>query len=403
MSHINEKNALRYHCKSRPGKTEIIPTKPAYSSEDIALAYSPGAQFASKAINSNKWNAYRYTNKGNLIGIISDGANSTALKPLMESKSMLMKRLADIDSFDIETSEDNCDKLIKIIQSIATTFGGISIGGIKEPESILLQERLQQLIGIPVLHDEAYGAAILIAAILNRYFMNKQQNSKQSRILIVGNDATARATQQVLRTENYITENIITLDNEENQLSKITSNCKVIISTDKEVTLSPHIFSGAQPDAIIILLDANSNYNEIKRILPRATVATGNINMPNFIDSILVSPYIFRGALDTLSTSINTAMLQAAIKSFTLLIKDDEADFMPHWNDITLAEKISSAVALAAMESGIARRKINDWNEYKNIFLSRLERIYNMTQHIRYNGKQAPRLHQRYRRTTPEY
>ena len=182
-------------------------------------------------------------------------------------------------------------------------------------------------------------------------------------------------------------------------------NCQVIISTEKEQALMPDILDNIPANAAIVLLAPQSDYKAIKNIHPDAIIATGNILMPNFIDSILASPYIFRGALDTLSTSINKLMIKAAINSLASLFADSgkNEQLLPKYNDTRLAITISSAVAQAAIESGIARRKITNWKEYHHTMLSRLERIYNMSQHIRHYGKQTHRLHRRYIRAIPEY
>lgn len=407
MQHPNKKEALKYHSKGRPGKTEIIPTKPASSTEDIALAYTPGASFPSSVISSDKWNAYRYTNKGNLIGLLSNGESSIAEKPLMESKSMLMKTFADIDSFDIELSEEGNDELVKIIQSIAPTFGGISIGGIKSNDGIILQEKLQQLLGIPVLHDEAYGVAVTIAAFILNYFKVAHLTPSDITTALIGSGTTTLATLQLIEEIGIFHRNIIFFENsnKHTQLRTMLGNCQVIISTEKEQALMPDILDNIPANAAIVLLAPQSDYKAIKNIHPDAIIATGNILMPNFIDSILASPYIFRGALDTLSTSINKLMIKAAINSLASLFADSgkNEQLLPKYNDTRLAITISSAVAQAAIESGIARRKITNWKEYHHTMLSRLERIYNMSQHIRHYGKQTHRLHRRYIRAIPEY
>lgn len=398
MSYTNEKEALKYHSKGRAGKTEVIPTKPANSAESIALAYSPGATFPSHIIGKEKWNAYRYTNKGNLVGVLSDGASPIAKKPLMEGKSMLLKQFADIDAFDIEITEKDDDTLIDIIKSIAPTFGAISIGGIKSSNGLALQKKLQQVIDIPVLHDEAYGAAVCIAAAFTNYLKRAGKEAAETRTALIGNGTTAHATTQLLGS------GILHIESTEKAEATAISGYDFIICTDTQQTPAPSLFGSIVPDAAIIILSPFCDYDTLKKAYPRATLLTGNILRPGYIDSILASPYIFRGALDTLSTSINCAMMKAAAESLASLAAESrDVSLLPKYNDTRLATGMSVAVAQAAIGSGVARRSITNWEEYRQMLLSRLERIYNMTGHIKHYGNSNHRLHRRYTRAAPEY
>lgn len=398
MSYTNEKEAIKYHGKGRGGKTEVIPTKPANSAESIALAYSPGATFPSHIIGKEKWNAYRYTNKGNLVGILSDGASPLATKPLMEGKSMLLKQFADIDAFDIEITEKDDDTLIDIIQSIAPTFGAISIGGIKSRNGLALQKKLQQVIDIPVLNDDAYGAAVCIAAAFTNYLKRTGKDSTETRTALIGSGATARATTQLLGS------GILHIESADKADATAVCGYDFIICTDKQLSPAPSFFERTAPDAAIIILSPFCDYDTLKKAYPRATLLTGNILHPGYIDSILASPYIFRGALDTLSASINCAMMKAAAESLASLAAESrDVSLLPKYNDTRLATEISAAVAQAAIGSGVARRSITNWEEYRQMLLSRLERIYNMTGHIKHYGNSNHRLHRRYTRAAPEY
>ncbi len=404
MSYSNEKEALKYHSKGMAGKTGIVPTKPSDSAEDIALAYSPGAIFPADCISKEKWNAYRYTNKGNLIGVLSDGASPISTKPLMEGKSMLMKKFADIDAFDIEITDKDNDTLISVIQSIAPTFGSISIGGIKSCNSLALQEKLQQLLDIPVLHDDAYGAAVCIAAAFTNYLKHTGKEATETRTALIGSGAAAQATIQLLGGSGIASEHISVIGNSDKMDGTAISGYDFIICTDKRQAPSASFFGSSAPDAAIITLSPFCDYDAMKKIRPQATILTGNIQHPNYIDSILASPYRFRGALDTLSTSINSAMIGAATKSLTLLAAEsNNGPLLPKYNDTRLATEISAAVARAAIESGAARRNITDWKEYRQMLLSRLERIYNMTGHIKHYSGSSRRLHSRYFRAIQEY
>ena len=398
MSYTNEKEALKYHSKGRAGKTEVIPTKPADSAESIALAYSPGASFPSHSIGKEKWNAYRYTNKGNLVGVLSDGASPLATKPIMEGKSMLLKQFADIDAFDIEIDGKNDDTLTGIIQSIAPTFGAISIGGIKSRDGLALQEKLQKLLDIPVLHDEAYGAAVGIAAAFRNYLRRTGKEAAEIRTALIGSGAAARAAIQLLGS------NTLHIESAGKAESTAISGYEFIICTDTQQTPAPSLFGSIAPDAAIIILSPLCNYGAMKKAHPQATLLTGNILQPGYIGSILASPYLFRGALDTLSASINNSMTEAAIKSLaSLAAESKDTPLLPRYNDTRLATEISAAVAQAAIDSGAARRNITNWKEYRQTLLSRLERIYNMTGHIKHYSGSSHRLHSRYFRAIQEY
>lgn len=405
MSHNNEKEALQFHRKGRAGKTEIIPTKPSNSSEEIALAYSPGAHFPSGCISKEKWNAYRYTNKGNLIGLLSDGTDSMASKPLMEGKSMLMKTFADIDAFDIEINNSSESALIKTIQSIAPTFGALSIGGIRSCNGLNLQKELQQRLDIPVFHDEAYGTAIVITAAVINHLKHIKKDASEIRTVFIGNNETTQATMDFLREEGFEHTHTLTA-----QCAEITENglngYELIICTDREYTPAPGNFMNVAANAAIILLSPYIDYEGIKKNSPASSLFTGNIKMPNYIDSILVSPYIFRAALDTLATKINKEMIKAAIKSIAMAAETEDKNtgaLLPTYKSNRLATEVTEAVARAAIDSGISRRNILNWREYRHTLLSRLERIYNMTQHIRYYNKNNSRLHRRYMRAAPEF
>lgn len=398
MSYTNEKEALKYHSRGRAGKTEVIPTKPADSAESIALAYSPGASFPSHSIGKEKWNAYRYTNKGNLVGVLSDGAPPLATKPLMEGKSMLLKQFADIDAFDIEITDKDEDTLTGIIQSIAPTFGAISIGGIKSRDGLALQEKLQKLLDIPVLHDEAYGAAVCIAAAFTNYLKRTGKEAAETRTALIGNGTTARATIQLLGS------GILHIESTDKAEATAVCGYDFIICTDTQQTPAPSLFGSIVPDAAIIILSPFCDYDAMRKAYPRATLLTGNILQPGYIGSILASPYLFRGALDTLSASINNSMTEAAIKSLaSLAAESKDAPLLPRYNDTRLATEISAAVAQAAIESGAARHSISNWKEYRQTLLSRLERIYNITGHIKHYSGGSHRLHRRYTRAAPEY
>lgn len=421
-----EKNALRYHSDGRPGKTEVIPTKPVRTPEELALAYSPGATAPAAGISRNHWNAYKYTNKGNLVAVISNGScildndaiDATAAKPLLEGRSMLFKIYADIDAFDIEIAEEQSDRFIQTVHSMAPTFGAINLAGIKAPQCYQIEQRLRNLLDIPVIHDSLCGRAVCTAAaIINatEFACKKVENLK-----IVQSGCDTAITEMLLTID--VKQNNITIleKSEERDLSKAIEGSDVFIGISKENRIDEEALLKMAHDPIILLLTKQSlgiEYEKARRIRHDTIFAACCGNTPNLINDTIAFPYIFRGALDTLATTINSNMLLAAAKAIarlahrpvpTSLQKRGKREygygreyFMPLPNDRRLATDVSVAVAKAAMDSGIARRPINDWSEYCNMLLSRLEREYSFySEHLSHH-RSSQRLHQRYSRAMP--
>ena len=405
MDEALDKEALRYHEEGRPGKTETRVRKPIGTSHELSLAYTPGVAAPAKEIDKERWKAYRYTNKGNLVAVISNGSavlglgniGALASKPVMEGKAMLFKSYADIDAFDIELSDEEPEKLISTIQSLAPTFGGINLEDIKSPECFYIEERLQQLLDIPVLHDDQHGTAVtILAAVINTCEMTGK-SIRNLKIVICGAGAAGISTARILRSSGVDKEQITMVDSrgvinkKRNDLDRFKSE----LATDSKATtlaeamVGADIFIGLSRGNILHekdILEMNSKpaifaranpvpeitYERAKVARPDAIVATGRSGSPNQINNVLAFPYLFRGALDTLSTKINGRMQIAAAHAIASVARGGTR-LMPLPGDKRLLTEVSAAVAQAAMESGIARREIASFKEYKAALLSRTD------------------------------
>lgn len=444
MSERLDEKALEYHEGERPGKTEITPTKPFGTPEDLSLAYTPGVAAPAEAINKERWQAYRYTNKGNLVAVISNGSallglgNSGALssKPVMEGKSMLFKIFADIDAFDIELAEEDADKFIATVQDISPTFGAINLEDIKSPDCFYIEERLHNLLDIPVMHDDQHGAAVTVAAALINAAEVAEKEVASLNIVINGAGAAAIATAKILTNIGVKRENITMLDSKgvitiaRNKLSPqkalfarrethITTLAQAIKGQDAFIGLSVgKIFTKEMARAMavnpIIFALANPtpeiDYKEAREARADAIVATGRTDTPNQINNAIAFPYLFRGALDTLATTINLEMQLAAVKAIASLAHEPVPDdikkqygsdlcfgkeyIIPKMNDGRLLFSLAKAVAQAAMKSGVARRKIASWEEYEEMLRCRIERITHHRQHPHDGGREQ--LHKKY-------
>lgn len=423
-----ENKALKYHETGRPGKTEVVPTKPLCTPEELALAHTPGATTASLGISHNRWNAYKYTNKGNLIAVISNGSSlpsignkgALAAKPLSEGKSMLYKVFADIDAFDIEIAQNDNDKLIETIQAMSPTFGGISLDGIEVRQSILLEESLSRLLDIPIMSDHIQGTNICIAVALKNATEITGRELKSLRIVINNCDAWAATTVRTLVNIGATQNNIKIFDSKgstaEADLAQALNSADALIDLSQNCAIDIHLLQAMTKQPIIIALDINDTlYNIIEQTYPDAIIATSST--PNQINSLLASPYIFRAALDTLSTTINDAMIQAATDAIATLAHRPTPTplqkmygskltfgrnyFLPKAGDRRLATEVSVAVAKAAIKSGIARRTIRDWDDYCNILLDRLDRETRFCREIYNHYHPNKKLRRRYMRAIP--
>lgn len=453
MRYNIENEALRYHEKERPGKTEVVPTKPYCTPEDLALAYSPGVAAPAAGISRDRWNAYKYTNKGNLVAVISDGSSvlglgntgALASKPVMEGKSMLFKIYGDIDAFDIEIAENDPDRLVEIIHSMAPTFGGINLEDIRSPKCFRVEERLRKLLDIPVMHDDQHGTAVTVGAALLNATEIAGKEMQRLRIVINGAGAAAIASARMLVKLGVPHEHIIMFDSH----GMITAEREGLIPEKREFATSQHdtrtlaqamvdtdVFIGlsrgeligekelaAMSKSPIIFALANPqpevDYHLAKRLRPDSIMATGRTDTPNQINNVLAFPYLFRGALDTYATQINDAMLVAAARAIAALAHRPVpstiekmykrrltfgADYLlPKPNDRRLISEVSSAVARAAIESGIARCKIGDWENYSHILYERLERESRFCREILRYNRHGEELHRRYSKRFPTF
>lgn len=419
---IRKEAALNYHMQGQPGKIEVVPTKVLSSQMDLALAYSPGVAEPCKEIAANKEDVYKYTSKGNLVAVISNGTavlglgdiGPEASKPVMEGKGVLFKKFAGIDVFDIEIDEKDPDAFIKIVKSLEPTFGGVNLEDIKAPECFRIETELREKMNIPIMHDDQHGTAIIsCAALLNALEI---VGKKIGDIKIVVNGAGAAA---VSCTKLYLAlgakkENIVMCDSK-GVLNKKRTNLDAIKSqfvTDTDVDSLQDAMKGADvfvglsvadaiaPDDLnnmtenpIVFALANPNpeidYNLARATRPDAILATGRSDHPNQVNNVLGFPYIFRGALDVRATEINEEMKLAAVHALASLAKEAVPDIVvkaygadiikfgreyliPKPLDTRLITTVSPAVARAAMESGIAKHPITDWGAYHNELQKRI-------------------------------
>ncbi len=411
---IRKEDALNFHTQGQPGKIEVVPTKPLGSQMDLALAYSPGVAEPCKEIEEDVENVYKYTSKGNLVGVISNGTavlglgniGADASKPVMEGKGVLFKKFAGIDVFDIEINEEDPEKFIQIVKSLEPTFGGINLEDIKAPESFLIEETLKREMNIPIMHDDQHGTAIISAsALINALEL---VNKKIEDITIVVNGAGAAA---IACTKLYIAlgaqkKNIIMCDSK-GVITKSRENLddsKALFATDKKLEKLGDAIKGADfflglsvadiltqeniksmSDNPIVFALANPNpeiaYDLAIKARKDLIMATGRSDHPNQVNNVLGFPYIFRGALDVRATAINEEMKLAAVHAIAALAKETVPDMVnkaysnhkiqfgkdyliPKPLDPRLITTISPAVARAAMDSGVAKSKITNWEEY---------------------------------------
>ena len=419
---IRKQDALDYHTQGQPGKIEVTPTKKLSTQLDLALAYSPGVAEPCKEIAANKEDVYKYTSKGNLVAVITNGTavlglgniGPEASKPVMEGKAVLFKKYAGIDSFDIEINEEDPDKFIDIVKSLEPTFGGINLEDIKAPECFKIETVLREKMNIPIMHDDQHGTAIISsAALLNALIV---AGKKIDKIVLVVNGAGAAAVTCTklylslgLKRENLImcdSKGVINKDRPGLDASKLEFATTRKISTLQEAVKGADVFVGLsvadilKPEDIlsmakdpIVFALANPNpeidYELAKKTRPDIIMGTGRSDFPNQINNVLGFPYIFRGALDVRATEINEAMKLAAVHALADLAKEPVPDsvfqaygvdkiqfgrdyLIPKPMDPRLITTVSPAVAKAAMESGQATHHITDWGQYNNELLKRI-------------------------------
>ena len=417
MVKITKEAALEYHESGRPGKIEVKPTKAYRTQTDLSLAYSPGVAFPCLEIQENPDAAYKYTDKGNLVAVISNGTAVLGLgdigamsgKPVMEGKGLLFKIYGGIDVFDIEVAEKDPEKFCEAVERIAPTFGGINLEDIKAPECFYIEDRLKRTLDIPVMHDDQHGTAIISAAGLKNAMEVIGKDIKQVKIVVNGAGAAAISCTKLYMAIGAQKENIVMLDskgvistsrtdlNEQKKffatsrtdihtLEEAVNGADVFVGLSKGNVLSKEMVKTMAKDPVIFAL-ANPvpeiSYEDAMDARPDVLMSTGRTDYPNQINNVIGFPYIFRGALDVHATAINEEMKLAAVNAIADLAKQPVPDvvndvykvnnltfgrdyFIPKPVDPRLITEVSSAVARAAIESGVARKKIEDWDEYKD-------------------------------------
>ena len=419
---VSKKEALAYHAEGRPGKIEVIPTKQHSSQRDLSLAYSPGVAEPCKQIAKRKDDVYKYTAKGNLVAVISNGTavlglgdiGPEASKPVMEGKGLLFKIFADIDVFDIEVDASDIDTFVQTVKAIAPTFGGINLEDIKAPECFEIERRLKEELDIPVMHDDQHGTAIISAAALLNALEIAKKDITKVKIVVNGAGAAAMSCSKLYLSLGAKKENIVMLDSkgvikqnregvEGNKAFFATNRrCDTLVDAMKNADVflglsvanivtaemlqsmakRPIVFALANPDPEIAYKEAMASRDDI-------IMATGRSDHPNQVNNVLGFPYIFRGAMDVRATEINESMKLAAVKAIANLAKETVLDeinlayddntlsfgpeyIIPKPLDPRLITAVAPAVAMAAVRSGVAKEEITDWNKYRESLKKRL-------------------------------
>ena len=416
MVKITKEAALLYHSQGKPGKIEVVPTKPYSTQTDLSLAYSPGVAEPCLEIEKNPEDAYKYTAKGNLVAVISNGTAVLGLgdigalsgKPVMEGKGLLFKIYAGIDVFDIEVNEKDPDKFVEAVKAIAPTFGGINLEDIKAPECFEIARRLKEELDIPVMHDDQHGTAIISSAGLLNALEVAGKKIEDVKIVVNGAGASATSCTKLYESLGARRENILMLDSKgviTSDRENLTEQKRYFATDRRDVHTLAEAIKGADvflglskgnvltqdmvrsmADHPIVFALANPtpeiSYEEAMAARPDVLMSTGRSDYPNQINNVIGFPYIFRGALDTHARAINEEMKLAAVHAIADLAKQPVPDvvneayhvnnftfgpdyFIPKPVDPRLITEVSCAVARAAMESGVARKKIEDWDAYK--------------------------------------
>ncbi|MGQ0662643.1 MAG: NADP-dependent malic enzyme [Pseudomonadota bacterium] len=422
ITHVTEEEALLFHAQGRAGKLEIAPTKPLTTQRDLSLAYSPGVAWPCLHIAKNPALAYDYTAKGNLVAVISNGTavlglgdlGAVAAKPVMEGKVCLFKRFADVDAYDLEVDTKDVDEFVNCVRFLGPAFGGINLEDIKAPECFLIEQRLRELLDIPVFHDDQHGTAIVAAAALINALDLTSRTLKDTRMVVNGAGAAAIACVELLKTMGLPHANVILCDTKGviyqgrkesmNQwksahavptaartLAQALKGADVFFGLSakdvvdramvKSMAAKPILFAMANPDPEI-------TPEEVRAARPDAIIATGRSDYPNQVNNVLGFPYIFRGALDARASTINDAMKIAAAKAIAMLAREDVPDeldaayagrrlrygpeyIIPVPFDPRLISVVPAAVAQAAMDSGVARKPIADMIAYRRALSTR--------------------------------
>jgi len=442
IDHYSDKEALEFHSLNKPGKIEINSSKPMTTKRDLALAYSPGVAVPVQAIADNPETAYDYTSKGNLVAVISNGSailgmgnlGALASKPVMEGKAVLFKRFADIDSIDLEIDSQDSTEIINSVKNFACSFGGINLEDIAAPDCFIIEEKLKEILDIPVFHDDQHGTAIITTAALINALDISGKSIKDIKVVVNGAGASAIACTNLFKNSGVPSENVIMLDRKgvvyrgrtegmdqwksahavetkKRTLEEAINGADVFLGLSakgalkkelvKTMAKNPIIFACANPDPEI-------TPEEIMKVRDDAIIATGRSDYPNQVNNLIGFPYIFRGALDVRATTINEEMKVAAANAIAKLAREDVPDevvaamggdrpkygkdyIIPSTFDPRLISVIPAAVAKAAMDSGVAKKHIQDFEAYKDQLKQRLDPSVTIMQginsHIKKNQK----------------
>ncbi|MEN7551167.1 NADP-dependent malic enzyme [Rapidithrix thailandica] len=440
-SKIRKEDALEYHSQNPAGKIEVIPTKDSKSQRDLALAYSPGVAEPCKEIAKNKEDVYKYTAKGNLVAVISDGTavlglgniGPEASKPVMEGKGILFKIFAGIDVFDLELNTSSVEEFIQVVKAMEPTFGGINLEDIKSPDCFEIESRLKKELNIPVMHDDQHGTAIIAAAGMLNALEIVDKKIEDVTMVVSGAGASALSCVKILKELGMRAENIVVCDSrgvirkDREQLDSIKSQ----VATEKDAhqledaivgadvflglsaanVLSPEMLQGMAKDPIVFALanpDPEIDYELAIRTREDVIMATGRSDYPNQVNNVLGFPFIFRGALDVRATEINETMKLAAVKALAELAKEPVPEvvnqaynqahitfgrqyIIPKPLDPRLLTTVAPAVAKAAMESGVANAPVQDWEEYKIELRKRMGTDDNIIRLLSNKAKQNPK------------
>tara|TARA_B110000444_G_C18837726_1_gene597037 strand:- start:485 stop:2767 length:2283 start_codon:yes stop_codon:yes gene_type:complete len=432
IDHYSDKEALDFHINGKSGKIEVVSSKPLTTKRDLSLAYSPGVAAPVKEIYKNPETAYDYTSKGNLVAVISNGSailglgnlGALASKPVMEGKAVLFKRFADIDSIDIEVDSSDSDEIINTIKNIGNTFGGINLEDIAAPDCFIIEQKLKEILDIPIFHDDQHGTAIITTAALINALDISGKKINEVRIVINGAGASAQACSNLFKSSGAKSENIIMCDRKgviykgrENvdqfksshavntklrTLKDSMKDADVFLGLSAKDTVSKEMVKSMANNPILFVCanpDPEIKPEIIQEVRSDAIIATGRSDYPNQVNNLIGFPYIFRGALDVRAKEINEDMKIAAAKSIALLAREDVPDevvsayggerpkygknyIIPSTFDPRLISVIPVAVAKAAIKSGVARKKIINFDTYKDELTNRLDPSMSLMQGI---------------------
>ncbi len=442
MSTVTEQEALEFHARGRPGKLEINATKPMATQRDLSLAYSPGVAVPVKAIAEDPSRAFDYTARGNLVGVISNGTailglgnlGALASKPVMEGKAVLFKRFADVDSIDLEVGTDDIDEFVNCVKHLGPSFGGINLEDIKAPDCFIIEQRLREVMDIPVFHDDQHGTAIIaVAGLINALHLTGR-DMKTAKLVCNGAGAAAIACVELIKSMGFTPENIILCDTKgviyqgreegmnqwksahavktsDRTLAEALDGADVFFGLSVKGALTDDMVRSMADNPIIFAManpDPEITPEEVARIRDDAIIATGRSDYPNQVNNVLGFPYIFRGALDVRASTINDAMKIAAAQSLANLARENVPDevaaayrgnrprFGPHYIipvpfDPRLLSDVPRAVARAAMDSGVAQRPIVDLEAYGRELSARRDPIASTLQRIYQRVRRQPR------------